>query len=224
MVVSVIALVVALSGTAVAASKLVSGDKLIKKRSLSGNRLRDRTVTGRQIKISSLGKVPSAKNADHAASADHASSADRATNATNATNAGNASTLGGQAANAFDTSGNWFRSGLVTAAGGQTVPIASFPPFTLSLQCTDDGGGAFTANVQATSSESNTVAFDTVLTPGTPTTISSSGSSTTFQDNQNNSPEFIAASGKTYEGILMDAVHFPGVSNPCVANVLVGKS
>jgi hypothetical protein len=79
MVVAIVALVVATSGTAVAATKLVSGDSLIKKSSLSGNRLRAHTVTGRQIKLSSLGTV---------ANAAHANSADTASNATNATTAG----------------------------------------------------------------------------------------------------------------------------------------
>jgi hypothetical protein len=82
MVVAIIALVVAASGTAVAATKLVSGDSLIKKNSLSGNRLRNRSVQGSKIKLGSLGTVPSAK---------HASTADTATNSTNATNATNAS-------------------------------------------------------------------------------------------------------------------------------------
>jgi hypothetical protein len=82
MVVAIVALVVAASGTAVAAGSLVSGDKLIKKNSLSGNRLRNRSVTGSKIKLSSLGTVPNAA---------HASTADTATNATNATNASSAS-------------------------------------------------------------------------------------------------------------------------------------
>jgi hypothetical protein len=209
MVVAVIALVVALSGTAVAASKLVAGDKLIKVRSLSGNRLRDHTVTGKQVNAGTLGKVPSAKNADHA---------------TSANTAGNASTLGGQAPTSFEAAGTWTRSGLVTASGGQTVPLASFGPFTLTLKCTDNGGGSFTADVQATSSENNAVAFNVPLTAGTPATIFSAGPGTTFTNNDNNSPEFIAASGKTYEGIMMAAVHFPGTGNLCVANALVGKS
>ena len=64
MVVAVTALVVATSGTAVAASQLVNGDHLIRKNSLSGNRLRNHTLTGLQIRLSELGTVPSAKNAD----------------------------------------------------------------------------------------------------------------------------------------------------------------
>jgi len=50
MVVALIALVVATSGTAVAATGLVTGNSLIAKHTLSGNRLRNHTVTGLQIK------------------------------------------------------------------------------------------------------------------------------------------------------------------------------
>jgi hypothetical protein len=82
MVVAIVALIVAASGTAVAATQLVSGDSLIKKNSLSGNRLRNRSVAGGKIKLGSLGTVPKAA---------HASSADTATDATNATNATSAS-------------------------------------------------------------------------------------------------------------------------------------
>jgi hypothetical protein len=49
MIVALIALVVAMSGTAVAATTLVNGDKLIAKHTLSGNRLRNHTVTAQQI-------------------------------------------------------------------------------------------------------------------------------------------------------------------------------
>ena len=90
MVVAIIALVLAASGTAIAAG-LVSGDKLIKKGSLSGNRLRKHTLTGTQINLKKLGKVPSAKKADFAKSAGSATSATNATNATNAANAANVS-------------------------------------------------------------------------------------------------------------------------------------
>jgi hypothetical protein len=84
MIVALVALVLAASGTAVAASKLVSGDNLIKKHSLSGNRLRSHTITASQLNMSKLGTVPSATNADHATTAANA------TNATNATSAGSA--------------------------------------------------------------------------------------------------------------------------------------
>lgn len=54
MLVALCALLVALGGTAIAASTLVKGDKLIKKRSLSGNRLRKHTLTATEIKAGSL--------------------------------------------------------------------------------------------------------------------------------------------------------------------------
>jgi hypothetical protein len=95
MVVAVAALVVAMSGTAIAASGRVSGDKLIKKASLSGNRLRSHTLTGKQVNLARLGQVPSAARADTAAEATNA------TNATNAANATNAGELGGRQPSAY---------------------------------------------------------------------------------------------------------------------------
>ena len=104
MVVAIIALVVAVSGTAVAATKMVNGDKVIIKGTLSGNRLRKQTLTGAQIKphsltaaqirahtltatqinLNKLGKVNSAKLADRATAAITATAALNANNATNA--------------------------------------------------------------------------------------------------------------------------------------------
>jgi hypothetical protein len=99
MAVALLALFVALSGTAIAAKGLVSGDKLIARESLSGNRLRKHTIRGAQVDLAALGKVPAAANADSATSAtnavnatnaSHATSAINATNAVSATNATNA--------------------------------------------------------------------------------------------------------------------------------------
>jgi hypothetical protein len=87
MVVAILALVVATSGGALAAGRLVNGDKLIAKHSLSGNRLRNHSISGAQINVKKLGAVP---NANHANDADHATSADSATSANNATNAAHA--------------------------------------------------------------------------------------------------------------------------------------
>jgi hypothetical protein len=92
MLVAMTALLVALSGTALAAGTLTSGDNLIKKGSLSGNRLRGHTLSGKQINLSKLGKVPSAAKADTATTA---------TSATSATTATTALTLQGAAPSAF---------------------------------------------------------------------------------------------------------------------------
>jgi hypothetical protein len=59
----VLALLVAAGGTATAAARSQNGNHLISKHSLSGNRLKNNTVTGKQIRESSLGEVPKAKNA-----------------------------------------------------------------------------------------------------------------------------------------------------------------
>ena len=79
MIVALVALVFSMSGTALAATHLVSGDKLIKVASLSGNRLRSKTVTGTQIKASTLPVVPHAQRADTAGSATYATTAGSAT-------------------------------------------------------------------------------------------------------------------------------------------------
>lgn len=74
MIVAMLALLVALSGTVYAASKIngsdikknsMPGDR-IKKQSLPGNRLKKNTVTGTQIKESTLAQVPSAVTANTA--------------------------------------------------------------------------------------------------------------------------------------------------------------
>ena len=121
MAVAIVALVVAMSGTAVAASSLVNGDKLIKMNSLSGNRLRNHTVSGKQINLEGLGKVPSAVVADSATSAGHASTADNATNATNA------SEFGGLPPSTFvHGSGQVFTAHVILTSSSET-PIVTVP-------------------------------------------------------------------------------------------------
>ena len=126
MIVAIIALVFAMSGTAVAASHLVNGDSMIKKGSLSGNRLRAHTVTGTQINLAKLGKVPSATQADTATSATHAATADTATNATHATTAGNAAPTGAAAGSLSGSYPNpTIASGAIGTAQFGSIPAAS---------------------------------------------------------------------------------------------------
>jgi hypothetical protein len=200
MVVAIIALVVAASGTAVAASRLVSGDSLIKRSSLSGNRLRNATVTGRQIKLSSLGQVPSAKTA------------------------ANADALGGHPASAYSLgSSSVASSGLVTANGGQTVKLASFGPFTVNLTCNDDGGGTFDAQVDVTSTTSNSEVFGSQLTAGTPQQIADAGPDTQFFDSGGSLEDFVAPPN-SYEVYVIDSIFMPGTTAPCAASLLAAKS
>ena len=161
--VSLLALVVASSGTAVAATQLVSGDKLIRKGTLSGNRLRKHTITGSQINLKKLGQVLRAQAADTAGSAGYAGSAGSAATAANATNAGNAAALGGQPASSFLTTGSRIgTNGVVKVPGadaGNTVTLFSHGPFTVTMTCTTLGTTNILTSmeVDVTSSEANSV-------------------------------------------------------------------
>jgi hypothetical protein len=86
MAVAVVALILALGGTAMAKFGPFKGDKIIKKHSLSGNRLKN---------IGQIGKVNSAKNADSAKTAGFANAANVAGVAQNS------NALGGLAAAAY---------------------------------------------------------------------------------------------------------------------------
>jgi hypothetical protein len=63
MVVAVIALIVALAGTAYAAQSINGG--AIKKQTIGGGKLKKKTLTGFQINLAKLGTVPLAKVATH---------------------------------------------------------------------------------------------------------------------------------------------------------------
>jgi hypothetical protein len=190
LVVAVIALVAAASGSAFAAGRLVSGDSLIKRHSLSGNRLRNDTVIGKQIKLSSLGQVPSAKTA------------------------ANADALGGRppSAYALASASGAIHSGLVTARGGQTVKMASFGPFTVSLACTDDQDGTFLSEIDVTSTTSDSEVFGSQLTPGTPLPIADAGPDSQFSDNVGGTLAEFVAPPDAYEAYVIDG------------SILVGKS
>jgi uncharacterized secreted protein with C-terminal beta-propeller domain len=103
MAVAFVALLAALTGTAVAlpgTNSVDSGDiknsqvktQDIKNSTIAGKDVKSNTITGSDVNESSLGKVPSATAAD---SATTATTATNATNAVNATNAANAGTLDG---------------------------------------------------------------------------------------------------------------------------------
>src|SRR5204863_5063051 len=104
--VALLALFVALSGTTYAAANIVLpknsvGTKQLKKNAVTSPKIKNNSVTGADVKESTLGKVPSATNADHATGADSATHATNADSATNATTAANANQLGGLAPSAY---------------------------------------------------------------------------------------------------------------------------
>jgi hypothetical protein len=63
MLVAILALIVALGGTAIAAQTINGG--AIKKQTIGGGKLKQKTLTGFQINTSKLGTVPAARRAAH---------------------------------------------------------------------------------------------------------------------------------------------------------------
>ncbi|HXO07537.1 MAG TPA: hypothetical protein VN880_05870 [Solirubrobacteraceae bacterium] len=179
MVVAIVALVVAASSSAVAATKMVNGDNVIIKGTLSGNRLRKQTLTaaqikphslaaaqirahtltGTQINLKKLGKVNSARVADRATAA---TTATTATAALNANNASNAAELSGQPASTFLTQADRIgTNGLVTASVGGTPTVVRTGPFTITMSCTSGPD----VMLFASSSEANSVIDGTLVAP-----------------------------------------------------------
>jgi hypothetical protein len=158
LVISVLALIVALGGTSYAAFRLPAGSvhtkqlaagavstAKIKNGAVTGSKVAKNSLTGANINVGTLGTVPSATNASHAATAgsstaaanatnaSHATTADNATNASHATTADNATTAAaasalGSVAYRFDTS-----------AGAVDVPACADNP------CTADKVGTSSA-------------------------------------------------------------------------------
>ncbi len=209
MVVALIALFVAASGTAVAATKLINGDSLIKKGTLSGNRLRKHTLTGAQIKLSKLGTVPSARhamsatnatnamnatNATNATTATHATSADSASYAVNATNATNA-TDATNATNATNATTAANLTGLTrfnktiqpagtSAATAAVVTLGSSGPISLVGKCYTSSSGATTGGLYLTTTANAYYnayygASSSPLVPGTDQDVGYSDASST---------------------------------------------
>jgi hypothetical protein len=182
MVVAVAALLVALSGTAVAAGHLARGDSLIAKNSLSGNRLRNHTLSGTQINLSKLGKVNSAKKADTATNATNATTAATATNATTAATATNATTAA-TATNATTaaTATNALSLGGIAASGytrndcssvtGQIKGFVLVPASTTFSSTLTNVAGAYNCSGQAVQARRIGVGDYEVKFLGSPVTI-----------------------------------------------------
>ena len=124
--IAVLALVVALGGSAYAVSQI--NGSTIKRRSIPGDRIRNNALTGAQINEARLGRVNEAKNATNSKFALRASAADSAGNALNAGSARSADTLAGSPPSAFQGRIRWAivnASGTVVAqSGGIASPAA----------------------------------------------------------------------------------------------------
>jgi hypothetical protein len=219
-VLAILALVVAASGTAIAATKLTNGDKLIKKGTLSGNRLRKHTLTGTQINVKKLGTVPKATNAKHATSAN---SATTATSATNATNASNAAELNGQPASSYLTNANRIgTNGIVKSSGstaGTNVTLFKTGPFTITMTCTKTATGT-TLTLFGSSTEASSFIDGTLIpTANTPNELASTNITTATKNPEeahNVNIDFEAPSGA--QAVLTGADGVNSLNTDCWAN------
>jgi hypothetical protein len=110
--IAVLALVVALGGSAYAVRQI--NGATIRIRSIPANRIANNALTGTQINEARLGRVNEARNATNSKFALRASAADSAANALNAGSARSADTLAGSPPTAFQGRIRW---ALVSSAG-----------------------------------------------------------------------------------------------------------
>lgn len=130
MIVAMVALFVALGGSAYAAKKIGSKEikanaittGKIKKNAITTSKIKKEAVTGAKIKESSLGAVPNAT---------HATTADSATTATNWS--------------------RYYTSGLKKANVGETVTLLTVGPFTFIGKCTEASGERIATSYLTTS-------------------------------------------------------------------------
>ena len=152
LVVSIVALIVALGGTAVAATQIDGAS--IKVKSIPGNRLKSNTLTGTQIKESTLKTVPSAFGAFAANKATTAKTADSATTAKTATTAttantanvaANANQLGGVGPAGYVSSSKVIRFSVAMNKGDADRVLTGVGSILFTASCAADGANTAAA-------------------------------------------------------------------------------
>jgi hypothetical protein len=138
MIVALLALVVALGGTAYAASQI--NGSTIKNGTISGKKLKTDTLSGKQIKESTLGTVPSASRAGTA------TSAGSATNAGHANTADNATAIGGVGLPGLvQGGGQTFSNGMTQVESTVDTQVFTLPGIgTLTMGCSSTANTDFT--------------------------------------------------------------------------------
>jgi hypothetical protein len=203
-IIAVVALFVALGGTAFAVSSI--NGNLLKNRSVAGVKLEKHTITGTEVNLNKLGKVPSASNA---------------------------STLGGIGPTGFVRASKFFSSGLVqlnpgTGHSTQSVLIKDGPLSLVGL-CTVDGTGhadgyiliATTANNTTWSNGDNGNFTIGPSTPSSMRTIEMVGPAITQGYVGGKTFGAVAQNGTTLNGIVSAGlfVPAPGGSKECLFHV-----
>jgi hypothetical protein len=140
LVVSLLALVVALGGTSYAAVK-ISG-KQIKKNAITSVKVKDDSLTGADVAESTLAKVPAAAAADTATRASSADTATTATTATSATTAGSAGAVNGFTLVPISYRSTDATPRTVFSGGGLTITATCAGATTLTLTATTTKPGS----------------------------------------------------------------------------------
>ena len=148
-VVASVALFITLGGTSVAATNLISGNK-IKTNSIPANRIKPHSLTQAQM---NLGTVAHAVLADNATVAGTATNAAHAGEADHAARAGDADTLGGQPASVFAPAGRVQIGSAATTS--PTVKVFFDSPLGFRLET--DGNANFDKSVTVRNTGANTL-------------------------------------------------------------------
>ena len=174
MVVAIIALVVAMTGSAVAGplKTLISGSS-IKKNSIPGNRLVNHTVTGKQINLKKLGIVPKATSAG---------------SATTAATASNALELGGQSAASYLPASKVLRFNFTMNKGDPAHNVA-FGPLTFVATCKADSSNTDAELAVMTSEPGTYVSREPDAEPGVGTLLNSITSTYNVTEQDTSMPE-----------------------------------
>ena len=159
LIVSIVALVVALGGSAIAATK-INGSS-IKAHTITGSRLKNNTLTGTQIRESTLKTVPSALVASFASAAGAANKAGSATTATTATTASNANALGGVSASGYAAATQIQRFSATMTKGDAAKTLVTLGPVTVTASCSSTNTA--TGTISATTSAANAIVNGHVL-------------------------------------------------------------
>jgi hypothetical protein len=217
-VISTVAVVIASSGTAFAGGTIASIARSVGLSSKQKSQVR--TVADNQIKDKAAKlSVLNATNAIDADTAIQALSATNATSAETAASATNSTNLNGLPASAYEASSHFTRSGLVTAASGQTVNLTSFGPFVLQLDCVAAGAGSVEPEILATSTVANSIGFGTAMpVAGTSYEVDNDGTETTFNEDDDNATAFFTLAGASFIADITYGSDLPGgAANSCFA-------
>lgn len=181
MAVALLALFVAMSGSAYASVKLSKNSvttKTIKNGAVTNAKIKNSAVNAKKVKKNSL----------------------TGTQINEATLAGvNAATVGGVGPAGFVPSSALVRFNVPMNRGDAAKTLATFGPFTLAGSCTPNGPANFDVALTVSSTGSSSYYGSTLMTPGTPYSIASSiAASPTATGSISSEPQFHdAASGLT---------------------------